>query len=28
VVEVNPNTGVNWTKSEIDAAEFGVEVVS
>lgn len=28
VVQVNPNTGVAWTKTEIDNAEFGVEVVS
>jgi hypothetical protein len=28
IIEVNPNTGVAWTKTEIDAAEFGVEVVS
>lgn len=28
VVELNPDTGVNWTKADIDAAEFGVEVVS
>lgn len=28
ISQTNPNTGVAWTKSEIDAAEFGVEVVS
>lgn len=28
ISEVNPNTGVAWTKTEIDNAEFGVEVVS
>lgn len=28
ISETNPNTGVAWTKAEIDAAEFGVEVVS
>ena len=28
IAQVNPNTGVAWTKTEIDNAEFGVEVVS
>ncbi len=28
ISETNPNTTVAWTKAEIDAAEFGVEVVS
>lgn len=28
VIDLNPNTGVLWTKSDIDGAEFGVEVVS
>ena len=28
IQQTNPNTGVAWTKTEIDAAEFGVEVVS
>lgn len=28
ISQVNPNTGVAWTKTEIDNAEFGVEVVS
>jgi hypothetical protein len=28
ISELNPNTGVPWTKAEVDAAEFGVEVVS
>lgn len=28
IAEVNPDTGVKWLKTEVDAAEFGVEVVS
>lgn len=28
IINVNPDTGVAWTKTDIDGAEFGVEVVS
>lgn len=28
IIDLNPDTGVAWVKSDIDGAEFGVEVVS